>query len=688
MSIKMINYCNKLLTGFFIFLGSLAGFSQEIPLSSEHQLENLAEEQEDTEIQEMDILHHLDQYKKNPINLNVAEEADLLELGLLHPLQIEHFFSYRKLLGRLESIYELQAIPGWDISTIKRILAYVTIAGELPSFNEIMNRFRGGEYSILVRAGQILERSEAYNDSLGEKSYMGTPLNLQMRMRYIFKDLIQYGIVGDKDAGEGFGRHFQKKGFDFYSIHFFARKLGPIQSLALGDFSVNMAQGLINWQGMGLKKSASVLSIKQQGPVLRPYRTAGEFYFNRGAGLTIRKRVIDGTIFFSSRKLAANSNVDMSTNDKVITSFITSGFHRNLSENGKRNAVVQYSAGGQLAKKGRRWHTGINAVVHKYSLPLQKRDVPYNIYAIHGKDWFNFSLDYGVTWRNVHFFGEAAIDKKRASAFITGFMASLDTRIDLSFLQRTISASYQSIYGSAFTTNSTVTNESGWYTGISIRPSYSWKIDAYADFVSFPWLKYSVDAPSRGTDFLVQVTFRPNRSLELYTRYRAISREGNRVGNDSEMNLLERTIKRNWRTHLSFQLYPGLTIRSRVELVEIDTITVQSKGFLGYIDVFCKPLLKPFSFSARAQFFETDDYDTRLYAYENDVLYSYSIPAFYKKGVRVYFSSNYDLGKKISCWFRWSKTIYEGTSSLGSGLDEIKGNKRTEIKIQLRYIFN
>ena len=57
----MINYCNKLLTGFFIFLGSLAGFSQEIPLSSEHQLENLAEEQEDTEIQEMDILHHLDQ---------------------------------------------------------------------------------------------------------------------------------------------------------------------------------------------------------------------------------------------------------------------------------------------------------------------------------------------------------------------------------------------------------------------------------------------------------------------------------------------------------------------------------------------------------------------------------------------------------------------------------------------------
>jgi hypothetical protein len=688
MTINMVNYINKLLTCLFIFLSSFTGESQEIPSNTEQQLELFAEEQDDSNEQEMDLLQQLEHYRKNPINLNIAEEANLLELGFLNELQVEHFISYRRLLGNLESLYELQAIPGWDISTIKKILPYVTLQQAVPGFTDIMNRFRDGEYTLVIRAGQNLERSEAYNESSGEKAYKGSPLNLQLRFRYMYKDLLQFGIVGDKDAGEGFGRHFQKYGFDFYSIHFFARRIGPIQSVALGDFSVNMGQGLIHWQGMGFKKSSAVILIKQQGPVLRPHRTAGEFYFNRGAGLTIRKGLLDATIFFSTRRLAANANFDAYTNEKLISSFISSGLHRNHFENGKRNAVVQYSAGSRLSGKGQGWQAGINAVIHKYSLPLGKRDAPYNLYALHGKEWFNFSVDYGMTWKNIHFFGEAAMDKQMASAFIVGLMASLDPKIDLSFLQRIISPAYQSVYGSSFTANTAVTNESGWYSGISIRATPACRVDAYADFFYFPWLKYGVDAPSRGADFLVQFTYRPNRALEIYSRFRTISRETNKVGNGSATNLLERTIKKNWRTHLSFQLFPGFTLRSRVELVEVDTFGIKGRGFLGYIDVFYKPLMKPFSFSARAQFFETDDYDTRLYAYENDVLYSYSIPAFYNKGIRFYFNGNYDIGKKISFWLRWSKTIYDGASSLGSGLDEIKGNKRTEINLQLRYIFN
>src|SRR6185503_7473909 len=100
--------------------------------------------------------------------------------------------------------------------------------------------------------------------------------------RYSYKNLLQYGLVGDKDAGEQFLKGAQHSGFDFYSFHLFARNVGVIQSLAIGDFTVNMGQGLIHWQGLAFKKSAATMSIKRQSAVLRPYNSAGEFYFHRG----------------------------------------------------------------------------------------------------------------------------------------------------------------------------------------------------------------------------------------------------------------------------------------------------------------------------------------------------------------------------------------------------------------------
>jgi hypothetical protein len=60
--------------------------------------------------------------------------------------------------------------------------------------------------------------------------------------------------------------------------------------LALGDYTVNLGQGLIQWQGLAFGKSAEVTSIKRQSAVLQPYRSAGEFYFYRGAGITLQKK--------------------------------------------------------------------------------------------------------------------------------------------------------------------------------------------------------------------------------------------------------------------------------------------------------------------------------------------------------------------------------------------------------------
>ena len=666
---------------------SFIAAGQDIPPSTEQQLENLTDADQN-ETEDDSYLQELDQFRRNPVNLNTADADELKQLRIITDLQIENLISYRKIFGRLINIYELQAVPAWDVNTILKLLPFVTIAIPVSFKEETGKRFRNGDHSLLFRVSQILEKSDGFDRSTSGTKYLGSPQKVLFRYRYNYKNLLQYGLTGDKDAGEQFFKGGQNKGFDFYSFHFFARKIGIIKSLALGDFTVNMGQGLIQWQGLAFKKSSDVMGIKRQSAVLRPYTSAGEFYFHRGAGITIEKGKIEATAFVSIRKLSANFVADTVNNEDFISSFLTSGYHRTTSENEDRNNLTQTVFGGNVIYHSNRWHIGINGIYYNFSLPVQKRDEPYNLYAISGKNWSNFSIDYSYTFKNLHVFGEAAADKNFNKAFINGLLISVDPRVDISFVQRTINAGYQSINGNAFTENTYPTNETGFYTGITIRPTSAWRLDAYGDVYKFPWLKYLVDAPSSGRDFLAQLTYTPNKQLEIYTKYRVETKQSNQPDNSTTTNYLVTIPRQNWRMQVSYKLNQAIALRNRVELLWYDNNGMNKEnGFLDFFDFVYRPLLKPFSGIIRLQYFETDGYNSRIYAYENDVLYSYSIPAFFDKGFRYYFTLNYDISKKMSLWLRWAQTIYSDQNSIGSGLDEISGNHKSEIKVQARWLW-
>ncbi|MEI2750598.1 MAG: hypothetical protein V9E88_17805 [Ferruginibacter sp.] len=136
----------------------------------------------------------------------------------------------------------------------------------------------------------MLDSSQATN------FYPGSPQRVLVRYKYTYKNLLQYGIVGEKDAGEEFFKGSQKAGFDFYSAHLFARNMGIVKALALGDFTVNLGQGLVQWQSLAFKKGPDVLATKRQAAVLRPYNSFGEINFHRGVGITIGKKELGSHI--------------------------------------------------------------------------------------------------------------------------------------------------------------------------------------------------------------------------------------------------------------------------------------------------------------------------------------------------------------------------------------------------------
>jgi hypothetical protein len=668
----------KLIMIIWIFLCDKITHAQEIPPGTEEQLEKLSETDQSPGDDDL-WLQDLEHLRKDPVNLNLAGYETMRQLPLLNELQIRQIIRYRELFGNLLSIFELQAVPGLDIQTIRKLLPFIKVEIPLSIHDEKQARLRDGDHSILIRVSQAPGGSGIVSPS---QKYLGSPQHIFFRHKYVYKNLLQFGLTADKDAGEQFLDGKQSAGFDFYSFHFFARNIGIIHSLAVGDFTVNMGQGLIHWQGLAFKKSGDIMNVKRQSAILRPYSSAGEFYFHRGLGLTLRKGRLSGTAYFSLRKLSSNRIEDSISGKHYITSILNSGYHRTGSENDDRNNLKQTGFGINLDYSRQNWHLGLNAVYYKFSLPVQKPPDPYNQYAIHGDKWYNASADYSYTFKNLHFFGEAAIDLNLHSAFINGILVSTDSRVDLSLVHRKISSGYQAVSGNAFTENSYPTNECGLYAGISLRPFPGWKLEAYADIYYFPWLKYLTDAPAYGKDFLAQVTYTANKQLEISSRLRNESREKNLPENTTATNQVVPVPRQSWRTQISFKISPSTTIRERVELVWYDRIRNREEGFLSFVDILYQPMLRVYSAILRLQYFETGGYDSRIYAYENDVLYSSSIPASSGKGFRSYIILGYDLSRKISLWFRWSQTLLKKNGFTGA----MPGRKTSEFKLQGRWI--
>ncbi len=670
-----------------LFLNTNAQVNEPISNNAEQQLENNTAINEDASTEDDSYLQQMQDLLKHPINLNTAQLEELFQLRILSSIQIQQFFIYRKLIGKFIDIYELQAIPSWDVITIQKIKPFIFIGEKIEVKNSLKERLNNGEHTILLRASQVLEKSKGHliNGASATNFYPGSPQKYFFRYRYNYKNILQYGIVADKDAGEQFFKGKQKQGFDFYSGHFALKNLGVIHSLVIGDYTVNLGQGLIQWQNLAFKKSADVMNIKRESTVIRPYNSAGEINFHRGLGLTLKRNKLMLTSFVSYKKIDANFVADTSQNQMdYVSSLQTSGYHRTKSEIEDKGIQKQFSFGGNMSYQFQKLKIGINGIHYFFKLPLIKSTQPYNKYALSGKSFGDYSIDYNLSFKNLHLFGELAISSTNKLALVNGLLVSVSSFADVSILYRNISKAYQSLYSNAFTENTNPSNENGLYTGISIRPNQAWKIDAYTDFYKFPWLKYRVDAPSNGSDYFVQATFKPNKEFEIYTRYHAEKKSINRNVENLPFSELVEQPRKNWRTQISYKIDQAITLRSRTEVIWFDKRgTTAENGFLLFFDALYRPLLKPYSGGIRVQYFETDGYNSRIYAYENDVLYYFSIPVFYDKGLRYYININYDLSKKLSFWIKYAQTLYKGKNIIGTGLDEIKGSKKSELRMQL-----
>ncbi|WP_227256193.1 helix-hairpin-helix domain-containing protein [Pedobacter sp. MR2016-19] len=676
-------YAFKFLTVALVMVGFMANAqtnTQEIAIRDilESMAENLPDDYDMTEL--VDVL---EKYRKHPINLNRTSVEELNTLVFLSPLQIGNFFTHLKENGLLADVLELQSIAGFDIKTIQMLLPFVTLTN-IAEYQQLSfrNLVHTGENDLMMRFAQTLQKQKGYTDLPGNR-YLGSPERFQMRYRYQYSSILSAAVTLDKDAGE----KFIGKPFDFYSGNIALFKLGKLKKLVVGDYTQQFGQGLTLWSGFSFGKGPDVTSVAKKDLGLRPYNSTNEYSFFRGAAATINLfKNVDITPFISFRNLDASQKLD-SEGNLVQSTINQTGLHRTPTEIKNKGVLAQRVFGTTIQYTKNELAVGAIAYHTNYKNRFITQTAAYDQYSFTGKSLTNLGLYYNYTYKNMYLYGEGAKGLGGGFAYINGVLISLSSSVSAALTYRNYAKDYHSFFNQAVSESTEAVNERGLYAGLNVNPNKHWAFSFYGDLFRFPWLKYRVDEPSKGYEVLAQAIYMPSKTFKILVRFKSENKQQN-TDVDVPVNFLDPVKREGYRTEANWQLNKNWHFQNRIEVSQYKKGSANREfGYLIYQDIDYSPMFAKLTGNIRFAYFNTPSYNSRIYAYEDDVLYSFAFGLYNGRGFRTYLNLKYNVIKKLNVWIRYGLFVYKDVETVGTYLDEIKGNKKSEVKIQVRYQF-
>lgn len=664
----------------------------------------------------------------DPINLNHTDADELGSLYLLTDIQINAILAHIQRFGKFISIYELQTVDGLDLATLELLRPFVTVSGEGSSRTSLKEMLASGKSEVLMRTQINIEQRKGFigghrdpfnspyrpaegsilpnvddpqvYDSLraNSKVYLGSPWKVYARYRFKYRRNLDFGITAEKDEGEEFFKGSQKQGFDFYSAHLFLRDIGPMKAVAIGDYQAQFGQGLVFSSGLSFaRKSAYTMNISKNAAGLSPYASVNENQFLRGAGATMDfGNHFKGTAFISRKKYDANvqagtdtSATGFNADETTFSSFLEDGYHRTNTELRKKDALEEFIYGGHIRYKRTGWSIGATGAQVNFDNTLVKTStLPYNQFEFQGNSNTTYGFDWNAVYRNLTWFGEGARSANGGMAGVTGLLVALDKRLSLAMLYRNLERNFNGLYSSAFAEGSNPWNEHGLYMGIELKPSRKWVFNAYYDQFTFPWLRYQTNGLSNGYEALGQLTWTPSRAVQIYVKARTQLKPINTTETVSGVLPLVDSKQNNYRFNASYRVSSGVTLRTRIESVDfVRGDNPVSHGFLIYQDLIHRPKQGRLEFTGRIALFSTDSYDSRIYAFESDVPGVFSLPPIYGRGMRWYAMARWSVARHVDLWARYGISMFTDRDVISSGLQEISGSHKSDLKMELRVKF-
>lgn len=625
-------------------------------------------------------LEELSNRLQEPVNLNSATREQLEQFPFLSDIQIEHLLAYIYIHGQMETIYELQLVEELDRQTIQYLLPFVCIKAinNEPAFRwktMLKDAGRYGKNEVLTRLDIPFYKRKGY-----EHIYLGPSVYNSVKYTFRYRDQLYAGGVAEKDAGEPFAALHNSYGYDYYSFYLLLQNCGRLKSLAVGNYRLSFGQGLVMSTDYLMGKTIYASSFNNRSTGIKRHSSTDEYNYFRGVATTVAlTKRLSVSAFYSHR------NMDGVVTDGEITSVYKTGLHRSRKEADKKNLLTSQLTGGNVSYQQNHIRLGITGVYYVFNRPYEPELTGYSKYNIHGNHFYNLGIDYAYRWRRFSFQGETAIGKQ-GWASLNRLQYSPVQDIQFMLIHRFYSYDYWAMYAHSFGEGSTVQNEQGYYVGLETTPFSHWRFFVSFDLFSFPWKKYRINKPSRGTDGLIQATFTPRTNLSMYLKYRYKQKERDLTGSKGTLTLP--IFHHQLRYRLNYSLNDVFSSRTTLDYNHFHSQDrAATKGYQVTQMISSQlPWTRLFA-DVQGSYFCTDDYDSRVYVSEKGLLYTFYTPSFQGRGFRCAVRLRYELNKHWLFITKFGETIYLNRNEIGSGNDLIYGNKKADIQMQLRIKF-
>lgn len=536
-------------------------------------------------------------------------------------------------------------------------------------------------HQVLLTSHRTINTREGFKNATAEqkeksKAYLGDPWRQSIRYRLRTKNYWQAGFCLDKEAGEPWRKEFPA----FDTMHGFLSFQGTygkapwLKQAVVGHYRLRMGCGLLINQGFSLGKMFMTQQFDQRNNTIMPYASRSESDYMQGAALQIKwGDHLTLLPYCSVRQL------DGTLNQHTLTSIKTDGMHRTQSEEEKRNALWQSVFGARLGWQGEWYEVGANVITTQFQYNYIRNQAYYNRNYFRGHQLTQYSTDYQLRTHGLIFKGEVAIDDKAGFATLNMLKLKLGRYWNGNLIHRLYSQEYHQLHASSLSESSAMQGEQGITLTTEGSLSQQWNMVFMADWFRFSQPQFGIhEDSSQGFESITRATYQHNRSTSFSLGYR-IKRKGDYIRHSLD-------------SYLNCNPVPHLSLRTQLKgRIYSEKAQPQGGPSYGYgisqaatWDGLLIATTYPFSISVQADYFDTDDYNTRLYLTEKTILYGFGLPMLYGQGLRYSFVGNLHWGKRVILEAKWAITNYANRTSISSGLQEIKGNTQQDVWVQLR----
>lgn len=649
-----------------------------------YQAENDSETDEDVDLKE-----RLEALAQHPMQINLLGRDDLLQLPFITGEQADSLLSYRAKKHGFVSLGELQLIRGFDYYT--RVYLSLFVRCEVPfplteeqqqhwkEVDKLTKKLFTGNHVIDSRLDWPLYQREGYAPKETPTTtnwYAGNSLHHVVRYCYHYKQEVLYGLTLEKDAGEP----VCKQGFypyDYWSGYVLLRLKDKPWSMVVGDYNVYGGRGLLLGKPQFGGKSQQMLTLKRLQTQFKAHTSADEGRYFRGMAAAYQAKAWRVVAYLSYRKL--DGRFDNQSRD-TVRMILTSGLHRTLSEIAARHTLACLTAGASVDYAAQRWGLSANTIVTHYGSVVSPQERVYNQYYFRGQTAVGSSLSYYVLLGRLSAAGEWAVDGKGHLAVENSLNYRVSQRLSLNAQQRHFSYRFVSLNGKAMQQGSRVANEQGLMLGARYLPLQRMELMGYVDMFRFPKPTFNAYFDNTtGFEAALQAQYSFNNRLKLQFRYQAKQKQYNYTY--KKERLLERRMTQKLRAAAVWTLSH---FDCNVQADVVNAYRQSGKSAWGAMlstRVGWKPSTS-FQLKAFTSLFATDDYDSRVYAYEPQLLHAMSFSSFFNQGWRGVLLANWQCMKSLTLSLRYGALKYFNRSTQSSGTETIHSSWKNDLSLQ------